>query len=113
MEQQKMKILASDGTKYQNYLSDHAQRAVNDLSNKAQVALLSGNQDAREIVDSIQKINELKEQAVAKEERDFQKSLKLQKQSEKRSGYIRASILLYVVFIFGIFIACGLILFQK
>ncbi len=113
MDQNRRKLLAVDGKKYESYLNDDTLRIVNDLCYHAQMAAIEGSEEGRDITNAVQNVMEEKEQQVVLEEREYQRSLAREKQAEKRAGYINASILLYVVVFFGIFIACALILFQK
>lgn len=113
LDREQMKDFGHDAAFYEDYLSLQAKDKFDEVVEISSVKAYENNKIAEEFLENVQKGHEKVETIKHQETDQMIRRLKNEHDSLKRAGYIEASIILYGVFLMGLFIAVGLLILQK
>lgn len=101
------------GNFYKDYLREDTRGKLETAGEIINRESILGNPEADSFVEQIYKGQKAREDKVTRETSQMIRKLNNKNKSENRAGYIEATIILYVIFILGIFLSLGLLLIQK
>lgn len=112
-EMNQLHTFLHDANQYKDYLRDDVLQKTESANQMVEQASTLGNPSATSLAEDIYNGRKKSEDKVQKQTEEMIRTLKQKQGSERRAGYIQATIILYAVLMLGIFISVGLLLLQK
>lgn len=111
MDYNHFKSLMEDGNRYINYLEPDAYDVVKKVSDDITLSYQRGDTSKKELAQIIYRTEPKDIERERHQSENYQRVLKEEKNHERRTGFINGAIIFYFTLIFGILIACTLIIF--